>query len=131
MTGEARVFHMKLTRFFFAPLLAAFLMPGSYGASGRAPQSWQLSSAQVHNLMRESTPESREKLARYFRSRANDYRNQAWQMDALLAQREVTAEHAGGKYAQSVDSSRRLCAYYLQMSQEMDSRAQFWNEKRQ
>jgi hypothetical protein len=52
-------------------------------------------------------------------------------MDALLAQREETAEHAGGKYEQSIDSGRRLRAYYLQMAQEMDSRAQSWDEKRQ
>jgi hypothetical protein len=125
---------MNLNRTLFVPVLAALLAPAAFAAFTQStpPASWQLSRAQVHALERaQPSVENCEKLEHYYQGRALNYRQQAQEMDALLAQREETAQHAGGKYAQSVDSGQRLRAYYLQMAQEMDSRAQSWEQKRQ
>ena len=125
---------MKLNRTLYVPLLAALLAPAAVCAFAQLPRpaSWQLSTAEVRALERaQPSQENCDKLEHYYRGRAANYRQQAQEMEALLAQREETAEHAGGKYEQSIDSGRRLRAYYLQMAQEMDSRAQSWDEKRQ
>jgi hypothetical protein len=129
--------YMKPARILFIAWLAAFLIPAAFSAASQAgakasATSWRLSRSELRTLLH-APPSvgSCEKLTAYFRGREEDYRRQAQQMDALLAQREVTAEHAGGKYAQSIDSGRRLREYYLQMAQEMGSRAAFWDRKRQ
>jgi len=125
---------MKFNRASYALLLATLLAPAVFALSTQStpPLSWQLTKSEVRALERaQPTAESCEKLAHYYRGRAANYREQAQVMDAILAQRETTAQTAGGKYAQSVDSGRRLDAYYLQMAQEMDSRAESWDEKRQ
>lgn len=117
--------------------LAVFLIPGAcLAASQSGPvastPSWKLSRSQLHNLLRNKpSVESCEELTAYFRGREEDYRNQVQQMNELVMQRESTAEHAGGKYEQSVDSARHLRDYYLQMEQEMGARAAMWARKGQ
>ena len=118
---------MKLNRIVYAPMLAALLVPAAFGAFTQStpPASWQLSHAQVRALERaQPSLENCDKLEHYYRGRAANYRQQAQEMDAILAQREEIAQHAGGKYAQSVDSGRRLRSYYLQMAREMENHAQ-------
>ena len=117
--------------------LAAFLMPGACPAASQpgakaSSASWQLSRSQLRALLH-GTPslESCEKLTAYFRGREEDYRNQAEQMNLILMQRQITAAFAGGRYAQSIDSGRRLREYYLQMAHEMDTRAAFWAHRGQ
>ena len=125
---------MKFNSVIWRPVLTAMLVPTAFGAFTQSPPpvAWQLSHAQVRALERaQPSVENCEKLELYYRGRAANYRQQAQDMDAILGQREETAPHAGGKYAQSIDSGRRLRAYYLQMAEEMGRHAEIWNEKRQ
>ncbi len=125
---------MNFNRIACASVLAVVLTPTAFSASTQSapPPSWQLSRAQVRSLEQaQPSVENYEKLEHYYRGRAANYRLQVQEMDAILAQREETAQHAGGKYEESVDSGRRLRAYYLQMALNMESHAQFWADKRQ
>jgi len=123
---------MQFTRTLSVPMLAALLAPAAFGAftQSTTPASGQLSRAQVRALEQaQPSAENCDKLDHYYRARAANYRQQAQEMDAILEQREEIAQHAGGKYQQSVDSGRRLRAYYLQMAQEMDSHVQLSHAK--
>lgn len=126
---------MKRTLVLFIAWLAAFLIPGACLAASQAgvkAPSWQLSRSQLRTLLRgKPSVESCEKLTAYFHGREENYHIQALQMDVLLEQREATAANAGGKYAQSVDSARRLRNYYLQMAHEMGTRSAFWARREQ
>jgi len=125
---------MKLNHVVYVSVLAALLALAASDAFAQSmsPASWQLTHAEVRALERSQPAAANcERLEQYYRGRAANYRQRAEEMDALLARREETAQHAGGKYVQSIDSGRHLRAYYLQMAQEMDGHAQFWDEKRQ
>ncbi len=73
---------------------------------------------------RAATPEQYEFLSRYFRDRSQELRDEAWQINTIVLQRQIVGANAGSKYWQSVESGSNLHRYYTAEAREMETQAE-------
>jgi hypothetical protein len=89
------------------------------------PTTTHLSRHDLRGLVRSAaTPEQCEFLSRYFRDRSQEYRDEAWQMNTIVLQRQIVGANAGGRYWASVQSGSSLHRYYASQARDMEQRAE-------
>jgi len=117
-------------------MLRQFLLASSIALAGSALPAQQilgyipvttkhLPRRDLRNLVKTAaTPEQYEFLSRYFRDRAQELRDDAWQMNTIVLHRQIVGAYAGSKYWQSVESGSSLHRYYAAEAREMQTRAE-------
>jgi hypothetical protein len=111
----------------YVACMAIALAAGSMAARAESSTPVKLSNAELKQMERNAhTPEQYEALASYFRSRQQDFREQAREEVPLMAWRSQFTYSLAAKYPQPYVSSRNRYDYFMYETHQMSQKATYY-----
>jgi len=111
----------------YVACMAIALAAGSMAARAESSTPVKLSNAELKQMEQNAhTPEQYEALASYFRSRQQDFRQQAISEVPLMAWRSQFTASLAAKYPQPFESSRNRYDYFMYETHQMSQKAAYY-----
>ena len=111
----------------YVACMAIALAAGSVAARAESSTPVKLSNAELKQMEQSAhTPEQYGELASYFRSRQQDFRQQAISEVPLMAWRSQFTFSLAAKYPRPYDSSRNRYDYFMYETHQMSQKAAYY-----
>ena len=111
----------------YVACLAIALAAGSVAARAESSTPVKLSNAELKQMEQDAhTPQQYQELASYFRSRQQDFRQQAVSEVPLMAWRSQFTFSLAAKYPRPYDSSRNRYDYFMYETHQMSQKAAYY-----
>ena len=111
----------------YVACMAIALAAGSVAARAESSTPVKLSNAELKQMEHNAqTPEQYAALASYFRSRQQDFREQAKSEVPLMAWRSQFTSSLAAKYPRPYDSSRNRYDYFMYETHQMSQKAAYY-----
>jgi hypothetical protein len=111
----------------YVACMAIALAAGSVAARAETSTPAKLSNAELKQMERSAqTPEQYQELASYFRTRQQDFRQQAVSEVPLMAWRSQFTFSLAAKYPRPFDSSRNRYDYFMYETHQMSQKAAYY-----
>ena len=111
----------------YVACMAIALAAGSIAARAETSTPAKLSNAELKQMERSAqTPEQYQELASYFRTRQQDFRQQAVSEVPLMAWRSQFTFSLAAKYPRPFDSSRNRYDYFMYETHQMSQKAAYY-----
>jgi hypothetical protein len=111
----------------YVACMAIALAAGSVAARAESSTPVKYSNAELKQMEQNAhTPEQYEALASYFRSRQQDFREQAREEVPLMAWRSQFTFSLAAKYPRPYDSSRNRYDYFMYETNQMSQKAAYY-----
>ncbi len=114
----------------YVACMAIALAAGSVAARAQSSAPVQYSKAELNQMKQEAqTSRQYEALAKYFRSRQQDFEQQAQTEKAEWERRSQNVTGPAAKYPRPVDSAKNLYEYYAYEAQQMNHEAAYYESQ--
>jgi hypothetical protein len=111
----------------YVACMAIALAAGSVAARAESSTPVKLSNAELKQMEQDAhTPQQYQELASYFRSRQQDFRQQAVSEVPLMAWRSQFTFSLAAKYPRPYDSSRNRYDYFMYETHQMSQKAAYY-----
>jgi hypothetical protein len=111
----------------FVACMAIALAAGSLASRAESSNPVKLSHGELKQMVQTAhTPEQYQELASYFRSRQEEFREQAREEVPLMAWRSQFTSGLAAKYPRPYDSSRNRYDYFMYETHQMSQKAAYY-----